>query len=151
MFSKSIQLLKIFKWYYYDSFIFLIVSNFQKNPKAFMSISKKVRALLYGVKILVQFLKVVIKKSNIFRLLQLFCFCCQSFLKSSIKTISDLIKSYNIMYKYSCKHVQVLCKPEQVCASLFFFVTKVGDNHLTLSWINGVRGHLPIFKQRTVF
>ena len=42
-FSKSIQLLKIFKWYYYDFLIFLLVSNFQKNPKAFMSISKGVR------------------------------------------------------------------------------------------------------------
>ena len=44
-FSKSIQLLKIFKWYYYDFLIFLLVSNFQKNPKAFMSISKGVRGL----------------------------------------------------------------------------------------------------------
>ena len=46
-FSKSIQLLKIFKWYYYDFLIILLVSNFQKNPKAFMSISKGVRDLTY--------------------------------------------------------------------------------------------------------
>ena len=44
-FSKSIQLLKMFKWYWYDFLIYLLVSNFQKNPKAFMSISKGVHGL----------------------------------------------------------------------------------------------------------
>ena len=40
----------MFKWYYYDFLIFLLASNFQKNPKAFMSIqgSMNKSTLRYG-------------------------------------------------------------------------------------------------------